>query len=98
MEYTLDKHIYTQKQIIRSESKLIEAEDYTSIETGQAYLAARGNHGNDSRPMGNPNGPQTPCGIYSSNVGKPQKHLTSLLPACCNEQNDTNHKYCSTAG
>ena len=36
--------------------------------------------------------------IYSSNVSKPQKHLTSPLPACCREQNDTNRKYCSAAG
>ena len=53
--------------------------------------------------MGNPYGkpewtPKAQCGIYSSNVSKPQKHLTSPLPACCREQNDTNRKYCSAAG
>ena len=30
--------------------KLSEAGGYNSIETGWAYLAARGNHGRDSRP------------------------------------------------
>ena len=50
----------TNGQIQRSGSKLIEAGDYTSIETGQACLAARGNHGGDSRPIGNRNGPPRP--------------------------------------
>ena len=68
-----------------------------SIETGQAYLAARGNHGRDSRPMGNRYGPPRPNYIYSSNVSKPQKHLTLPLLAYCREQNDTNRKYYSAA-
>ena len=72
--------------------KLSETGGYNFIETGWAYLAARGNHGRDSKPMGNPNGHPRSNGIYSSNVSKPQKHLTSPLPACCREQNDTNRK------
>ena len=47
-------------QNLRSESKLIKLGDYTSIETGQVYLAARGNHGSDSRPLRNPDGPPRP--------------------------------------
>ena len=43
-------------------------------------LPAKGNHGRDSRPMGNPNEHPKPNGIYSFNVSKPQKHLTSPLP------------------
>ena len=31
-------------------------------------------------------------------MSKPQKHLTSPLPASCRVQNDTNRKYCSAAG
>ena len=88
----------TNGQVLRSGSKLIEAGDYTSIKQG--------------RPVWQPEGimvvtidlwetrmdPKAQCGIYSSNVSKPQKHLTSPLPACCREQNDTNRKYCSAAG
>ena len=77
--------------------KLSEAEGSNFIDTGWAYLAARGNHGRDSRPMGYLNGHPRPNGIYTSNESKPQKHLTSPLPACCREQNDTNCKYCSAA-
>ena len=54
--------------------KLSEAGGYNSVETGWAYLAARGNHGRDSRPMRNPNGHPRPNGIYSSNMSKPFKH------------------------
>ena len=75
---------------------LLSGPGENSIYTGEAYLAARGNHGRSSRPMGNRYGPPMPNDI-SSNVGKPQKHLASLLLAYCREQNDTNRKYCSAA-
>ena len=78
--------------------KLSEAGGYNSFETRWAYLAARRNHGRHTRPIGNPNGHPRPNGIYSSNVSKSQKYLTSPLPACCREQNDTNRRYFSAAG
>ena len=87
---TLQYSIYDQGQ---GESGPVE----NSIETGQAYLAARGNHCRGSRPMGNRYGPPRSNDIYSSNVSKPQKHLTSPLLAYCREQNDTYRKYCSAA-
>lgn len=36
--------------------------------------------------------PYAQYSIYSSNVSKPQKHLTSPLSTCCREQNETNIK------